>query len=79
MTYNFRDNDKRLSAFVTGKAVEIAKAMKPTILGTPMPRRGNFHIVPYQSTHNTGGTIMGIRRPASSIAIFRTGMPTTFS
>jgi gluconate 2-dehydrogenase alpha chain len=59
MTYNFRDNDRKLSAFVTGKAVEIAKAMKPTILGTPMPRRDNFHIVPYQSTHNTGGTIMG--------------------
>jgi len=24
-----------------------------------MPRRGNFNVVPYQSTHNTGGTIMG--------------------
>ena len=59
MTYNFHDNDKKLSAFVTGKAVEIAKAMNPTVLGTPLPRRGNFHVVPYQSTHNTGGTIMG--------------------
>jgi len=59
MTYNFHDNDRKLSAFATGKAVEIAQAMNPTILGTPMPRRGNFHIVPYQSTHNTGGTIMG--------------------
>jgi gluconate 2-dehydrogenase alpha chain len=48
MTYNFHDNDRKLSTFVTGKAVEIAKAMNPTILGTPMPRRGNFHIVPYQ-------------------------------
>jgi gluconate 2-dehydrogenase alpha chain len=59
MTYNFHDNDKKLSAFVTAKAVEIAKAMNPTILGTPLPRRGNFHVVPYQSTHNTGGAIMG--------------------
>jgi gluconate 2-dehydrogenase alpha chain len=33
--------------------------MNPTVLGTPMPRRGNFNVVPYQSTHNTGGTIMG--------------------
>lgn len=59
MTYNFHDNDLRLSAFATAKAVEIAKATNPAILGTPMPRRGDFHVVPYQSTHNTGGTIMG--------------------
>ena len=59
MTYNFHDNDRKLSAFTTAKAADIAKAMNPTILGTPMPRRGNFHVVPYQSTHNTGGTIMG--------------------
>jgi gluconate 2-dehydrogenase alpha chain len=66
MTYNFRDNDRKLSAFVTAKAAEIATAMNPTILGTPMPRRGNFHVVPYQSTHNTGGTIMG-RDPKTSV------------
>jgi gluconate 2-dehydrogenase alpha chain len=59
MTYDFRDNDVKLSAYVTAKAAEIAKAMNPTILGTPMPRRGHFNVVPYQSTHNTGGTIMG--------------------
>ena len=41
------------------KAVEIARAMKPTILGEPRLRRGDYDIVPYQSTHNTGGTIMG--------------------
>lgn len=66
MTYNFRDNDRKLSAFATGKAAEIARAMNPTILGTPMPRRGNFNVVPYQSTHNTGGTIMGVD-PATSV------------
>ncbi len=59
MTYNFHDNDLKLSAYTTGKAVEIAKAMKPTIMGPPLPRRGNFNVVPYQSTHNTGGAIMG--------------------
>lgn len=59
MTFNFHDNDYRLSTFAVSKAVEIAKAMNPTLIGTPMPRRGNFSVVPYQSTHNTGGTIMG--------------------
>jgi gluconate 2-dehydrogenase alpha chain len=67
MTYNFRDNDRKLSAFTTAKAVEIARAMNPTILGTPMPRRGDFHVVPYQSTHNTGGTIMGSDPKASVV------------
>jgi gluconate 2-dehydrogenase alpha chain len=67
MTYDFRDNDRKLSAFVTAKAAEIAKAMKPTILGAPMPRRGSFHVVPYQSTHNTGGTIMGNDPKASVV------------
>jgi gluconate 2-dehydrogenase alpha chain len=66
MTYNFRENDLKLSAYVTAKAAEIGKAMSPTILGTPMPRRGNFNVVPYQSTHNTGGTIMGTD-PKSSV------------
>ena len=37
----------------------ILLALGLAILGTPLPRRGNFHVVPYQSTHNTGGTIMG--------------------
>lgn len=66
MTYNFHDNDYRLSAFATEKAVEIARAMNPTIMGAPQPRRGNFNVTPYQSTHNTGGTIMGAD-PATSV------------
>jgi gluconate 2-dehydrogenase alpha chain len=59
MTYNFHDNDRRLSAHVVEVAGKIAKAMKPTLMGPPHYARGNFNIVPYQSTHNTGGTIMG--------------------
>jgi gluconate 2-dehydrogenase alpha chain len=26
---------------------------------TPVPRRRDYNVVPYQSTHNTGGTITG--------------------
>lgn len=59
MTYNFHENDYKLSAYVTDVTVKIAKAMNPTIVGTPQPRRGNFNVIPYQSTHNTGGTMMG--------------------
>lgn len=66
MTFNFKENDYKLSAYVTDVAVKIAKAMNPTILGTPTPRRGNFSVIPYQSTHNTGGTMMG-GDPKSSV------------
>jgi gluconate 2-dehydrogenase alpha chain len=35
-------------------------------LGEPRLRRGDYDIVPYQSTHNTGGTIQGTD-PKSSV------------
>ena len=38
---------------------KIARAMNPTVMSSPAVRRGNYNVVPYQSTHNTGGTIMG--------------------
>jgi gluconate 2-dehydrogenase alpha chain len=59
MTYNFVENDYKLSEYVMQVAVKIAQAMKPTHMGPPRLRRGDYDIVPYQSTHNTGGTIMG--------------------
>jgi len=59
MTYNFHENDYKISAYLTDVAVKIAKAMNPTMIGPPQARRGDFSVVPYQSTHNTGGTMMG--------------------
>ncbi|HEX7823174.1 MAG TPA: GMC family oxidoreductase [Sphingobium sp.] len=59
MTFNYRENDYRLSEYAAGVTERIARAMDATIVASPAPRRGNFHSVPYQSTHNTGGTIMG--------------------
>jgi gluconate 2-dehydrogenase alpha chain len=37
----------------------IAKAMNPTIMSDPSVRKGDYSVVPYQSTHNTGGTMAG--------------------
>jgi len=59
LTYNFTENDYKLSEYCMQKAVEIGRAMKPKVMGDPRLRRGDYDIVPYQSTHNTGGTIMG--------------------
>jgi gluconate 2-dehydrogenase alpha chain len=59
MTYNFTDNDEKLSAHLTTVAHDIGRAMGPTHLGSKTPRRAPYSIVPYQSTHNTGGAIAG--------------------
>jgi gluconate 2-dehydrogenase alpha chain len=59
LTYNFVENDYRVMEYTVGVAAKIARAMNPSILGPARVRRGDYDIVPYQSTHNTGGTIMG--------------------
>jgi gluconate 2-dehydrogenase alpha chain len=59
MTYNFQENDYRMSEYVTGKAHEIARATGATIVGALAPRKGDFDTRIYQTTHTTGGTIMG--------------------
>lgn len=66
MTFNFRPNDYRMSEYVTNKAAEIARAMGATAVGTPQPRRGDFDARQYQTTHTTGGTIMG-SDPSTSV------------
>jgi gluconate 2-dehydrogenase alpha chain len=65
MTFDFPENDIRMSAYVTAKAHDIAKAMGASITN-PIPRVGPYDSRFYQSTHNTGGTIMGAD-PATSV------------
>ena len=58
ITFDFSPNDVRMREFLIGKATTIANAMKPThveVTRPPVP----FSIVPYQTTHVTGGAIMG--------------------
>jgi gluconate 2-dehydrogenase alpha chain len=58
MTFDRRDNETKMSEWLTNKAAEIAKLVAPSKMNVN-PRRGKYTIVPYQSTHNTGGTVMG--------------------
>ena len=58
LTYNFLENDKKVVAFVGQKAAEIARRMNATTMNGP-GALGDYSIVPYQSTHNTGGAVMG--------------------
>ena len=66
MSFNFHDNDYKLAEYMAGVIGKIAQAMNPTVMSTPAARRGNYNVVPYQSTHNTGGTMMGAD-PGSSV------------
>lgn len=62
MTFDFPENDLRMSAFCTEKAVEIARSMARSMGSeqvTGEPRKRPYDITEYQTTHNTGGAIMG--------------------
>lgn len=58
LTYNFTDQDRALHGYLTDRAGEIMQEMgaKTVVAGNPI---SDYDIVPYQTTHNTGGTIMG--------------------
>lgn len=65
MTFDFPENDLKMSAWLTERAHDIAKAMGG--VGTAAsPRKGPFTTTAYQTTHNTGGAIMG-SDPATSV------------
>ncbi|HEY4553954.1 MAG TPA: GMC family oxidoreductase, partial [Bacillaceae bacterium] len=58
MTYNFTDQDRALHKFATERSAEIMKEMGAK-LTVPENSISDYDIVPYQATHNTGGTVMG--------------------
>jgi gluconate 2-dehydrogenase alpha chain len=66
MTYDFTENDRRLSDYITPIAEEIAENMGGREIGVTRRADDSYDIVPYQTTHNTGGTIMG-QSPADSV------------
>ncbi len=58
MTFDFPKNDLKMAEFVTEKAVEIGKAMGANqVVGAP--RKAPYTTTQYQTTHNTGGAVMG--------------------
>ncbi|WP_019423507.1 GMC family oxidoreductase [Paenibacillus sp. OSY-SE] len=66
ITYDFEDQDRELVKFMSEKTKQIMQEMKPTTIGSSS-QLAAYNIVPYQSTHNTGGVIMGADKAASAI------------
>ncbi len=58
MTFDRHENETKMSQYITNKAAELGKAIGPSKMNVN-PRVGKYTIVPYQSTHNTGGAVMG--------------------
>jgi gluconate 2-dehydrogenase alpha chain len=66
MTFDFPPNDLKMSAFVTERAVQIGRAMGgKQVAGAP--RKGPYTVTQYQTTHNTGGTVMGTDPSTSTV------------
>lgn len=66
MNFNWRDNELKVSRFIAGKQNEIAKAFKANIATPASTMPTLFDTRNYQSTHITGGTIMGAD-PSTSV------------
>lgn len=58
MTFDFTDNERKMSRYLVDKAAEIGRAMGSSSIKKNY-REGSWSVVPYQTTHNTGGTITG--------------------
>ena len=65
MTFDYKSNEHRIGEHAAKTINDIARSMKPTTLNPAEARTQPWTVVPYQSTHNTGGTVMGAS-PANS-------------
>lgn len=60
MTFDWNDNETRMTQFMRRQIEPIAEAMNPTSWASGYKAAGaKYDIRPYQTTHNVGGTIMG--------------------
>jgi len=66
MTFDWGKHEHKASEFIAGKYRQIVKAMgaKDAIISSLAP---HWSVVPYQSTHNTGGAIMGTDPKTSAV------------
>lgn len=64
ITFDYEEQDRKMVEFMGGVTEKIMKEMGATEIFVNK-EKGPYNIVPYQSTHNTGGVIMG-DNPATS-------------
>ena len=66
MTFDFHANEQKQANFIADICVKIGQAMgAERVVRRASPQR--YSIVPYQSTHNTGGAVMGTDPKTSAL------------
>lgn len=66
MTFDWHPNEFRMTAYTSARAAEIVQAMRPARTSQRMLKPGDsYDVRVYQSTHNTGGAIIGTNRSNS--------------
>ncbi|GAA4716381.1 GMC family oxidoreductase [Brevibacillus fulvus] len=66
MTFDFEEQDREQVKFIAQKTAEIMKEMGPTTMQTTTELKP-YDVTVYQSTHNTGGVIMGSDPSTSAV------------
>ena len=59
ITFDWENNDRKMAAYIGAKCANIVKAAGADIVETNDVLAPHFDTVPYQSTHVTGGAIIG--------------------
>ena len=68
MTFDWQQNDIRMTQFMHERMEKIAKAMNPkSISGSPKKDGDHFNTTFYQTTHLSGGAIMGTDPSTSAV------------
>jgi gluconate 2-dehydrogenase alpha chain len=67
MTFDYKENEHKMGRHAADVVNAIARSMNPTAMNPASARTDPWTVVPYQSTHNTGGTIMGTNPRESAV------------
>ncbi len=60
MTFDWQQNELKLTQFLSGKVEEIVKQLSPRSYNMSFRHLdSHYDVRPYQSTHTTGGAVMG--------------------
>jgi len=66
ITFDFEEQDRQLAKFISDRCAEIVREMGANLVES-LKELGPYEITTYQSTHNTGGVIMGASPDTSAV------------
>jgi gluconate 2-dehydrogenase alpha chain len=66
ITFDFHENEHKMSQFLTDKLADIMQKMGPRLV-EKHPRVGAYDVTKYQTTHTCGGAIMGTDPKTSAV------------